>query len=128
MTYDCIPPDQPIRNARDYVYGDDVYLVDRLLDCKIAVDPTSKARIKTQCLFFLVRWSPPYSDPSHDTWEPMRNISKLDAFKEFLSSPAWQSFSSSDAYKSFARKYPSKTPKTVHFLLPSDESPRTFDS
>jgi len=121
-------PDQPIRNARDYVYGDDVYLVDRLLDCKIAVDPSSKARVKAQCLFFLVRWSPPYSDPSHDTWEPMRNLSKLDAFKDYLSSPAWQSFSSSDAYKSFARQYPSKTPKTVHFLLPSDESPRTFDS
>jgi hypothetical protein len=84
------------------------------------VDPTSRARVPSQCLFFLVRWSPPYSDPSHDTWEPMRNLTKLDAFKAFLSSPAWHSFSSSDDYKAFARRHPSKTPKTVHFHLPAN--------
>ena len=112
-------PDQPIRNARDYVYGDNTYLVDQLLDCKIAMDPTSRARPKAPCLFFRVRWSPPYSDPSHDTWEPMRNLTKLDAFKAFLSSSTWLSFSSTDDYKAFASKFPSKIPKTVHFQLPT---------
>jgi len=117
-----IPP-QPIRNARDYVYGD-TYLVDKILDCKIDVDPTSRARPKAQCLFFRVKWSPPYSDPSHDSWEPMRNLTRLDAFKAFLSSTTWLSFTSTDAYKAFAAKYKSKVPKTVHF----EESPGTFDS
>ena len=126
-------PDQPLRSAREFVYGDS-YLVDCILDCKIDVDPTSRARPKAQCLFFLVKWSPPYSDPSHNSWEPMRNLSKLDAFKDYISSPAWQTFSSTDAYKSFALKYRSKIPKVVHFNLLHNsvnwinESPRTFDS
>lgn len=126
-------PDQPLRNAREFVYGD-TYLVDSILDCKIDVDPTSRARPKAQCLFFLVKWSPPYSDPSHNSWEPMRNISKLDAFKDYISSPAWHAFTSTDAYKSFSLKYRSKIPKVVHFNLLHnlvyliDESPRTFDS
>ena len=109
-------PDQPIRNAKDYVYGE-TYQVDQLTDVKIDVDPNSKARPKASCLFFKVKWSPPYNDPSQDTWEPMRNVSKLDAFKAFLASPAWQSFASSDAYKNFARLNKSKTPKVVQFSL-----------
>ena len=126
-------PDQPLRSAREFVYGD-TYLVDRILDCKIDLDPTSRARPKAPCLFFLVKWSQPYSDPSHDSWEPMRNLSKLDAFKEFISSPAWHTFTASDAYKSFALKYRSKIPKVVQFNLLHNEiywiheSPRTFDS
>ena len=125
---DRLLPYKPIRNARDYVYGD-TYLVDRILDCKIDVDPTSRARPKAPCLFFRVKWSPPYSDPSHDSWELMRNLSRLDAFKTFISSPAWQAFASTDPYKAFALKHKSKLPKVVHFNICSeDESPRTFDS
>jgi len=111
-------PDQPIRNARDYVYGE-TYLVDQITDVEIDMDPTSKARPKASSLFFTVKWSPPYNDPSHDSWEPLRNISKLDAFKAYLASPAWQSFSSTDVYKAFARLNKSKIPKTVQFSLSS---------
>jgi hypothetical protein len=64
----------------------------------------------------------------------MRNLSKLDAFKDYINSPAWHAFTSTDAYKSFSLKYRSKIPKVVHFNLLHnlvylvDESPRTFDS
>lgn len=107
-------PDQLIRDARDFVYGDN-YEVDRLLDCRISTDPTSRARPKASCLFFLVKWSPPYNDPSHDSWEPMRALSKLTAFKDFLSTPAWQAFAASDAFKAFSLQYKSKVPKLVTF-------------
>jgi hypothetical protein len=107
-------PDQHISDARDFIYGD-VYDVDQITDCKIAVDPTSRARPKAHCLFFYVNWSPPHSDPSENTWEPMRNLVKLAAFKTFLRSHAWQAFAASDDYKAFARKYPKKIPKVVHF-------------
>jgi hypothetical protein len=45
----------------------------------------------------------------------MRSLTKLDAFRTFLRSPAWHAFSASDAYKLFARKYRSKIPKVVNF-------------
>ena len=79
------------------------------------MDPTSRARPKASCLFFYVKWAPPHSDPSDNTWEPMRNLVKLTAFKTFLRSHAWQAFAASDEYKEFARKYPKKIPKVVHF-------------
>ena len=84
-------------------------------NCKVAIDPSSRARPKAQCLFFYVRWASPHNDPSEDSWEPMRNLTKLSAFKSFLRSPAWQAFAASDPYKAFARKYPQKIPKVVHF-------------
>eukprot|EP00798_Chlamydomonas_sp_ICE-L_P009632 gene9632-7546_t len=46
-------PNQPIPAAKDYVYGD-AYEVDRILDVKIAQDPTSRARPKADNIFFLV--------------------------------------------------------------------------
>jgi hypothetical protein len=109
-------PDQPIRDARDYVHGD-AFLVDRILDCKVDIDPTSRARPKASALFFRVKWSPPWHASEHDSWEPLRNLSKLDALKSFLSSPEWFTFRASDSYKQFARKFPSKVPKVVHFML-----------
>ena len=110
-------PEQPIRAARDFVYGD-TFEVDSILDCKVDMDPTSRARPKADSLFFRVKWSPPYSDPSHDSWEPLRSVSRLDAFKLFLNSTAWRQFAVTDAYKAFAMKYKSKIPKAVHFVLP----------
>jgi hypothetical protein len=107
-------PDQPIKDARDFVYGD-AYEVASITDCKIDIDPASRARPKASCLFFRVKWAPPYQDPSNDSWEPLRNLSKLDALKTFLSSSTWIAFTATDAYKTFARKFPSKLPKLVHF-------------
>ncbi|GAX73353.1 hypothetical protein CEUSTIGMA_g806.t1 [Chlamydomonas eustigma] len=82
-------PNQPITDAQDYVYGEDIYEV---------------------C------WAPPYHQQEEDTWEPLRNLSKLDALKDFLStSQQWQLFRATDACKIFAREFPSKLPKMVHF-------------
>ena len=107
-------PDQPIPAAKDFVYGD-AFEVHSILEAKIAIDPDSTARPKAPCLFFRVRWAAPYNDPSHDSWEPLRSISKLDALRTYLSSPAWASFSLSDAYKTFSLKFKSKIPKFVTF-------------
>ena len=82
-------PPQPLRDARDFIRGPDVYAVDRLLDVKMATDPESRARPKAPCLFFKVRWSPPYQSPDEDTWEPLRVLSKLDALRDFLATPVW---------------------------------------
>ena len=86
-----------------------------ILNVKIAVDPDSTARPKAPSLFFLVRWAAPYNDPSHDSWEPLRSLSKLDALRAYLSSPGWLSFCCSDAYKAFSLKFKSKIPKLVTF-------------
>jgi hypothetical protein len=111
-------PDQPIRNARDYIHGES-YIVDKLLDVKIDTDPASTARPPSKCLMFKVRWAAPYADSEHESWEPMRALSRLDAFRVFLSSPAWQRFASSDAYKRWST-VPSnkrKLPKVVTFSV-----------
>jgi len=107
-------PDQPVPAAREFIYGD-TYIAQSIVDVKIAVDPTSRARPKASGLFFRVKWGPPYSDPSEDSWEPMRNLSRLDVFKQFLASSAWKSFAASAAYQSFAAANKSKIPKAVHF-------------
>lgn len=116
-------PDQPLRGAADYIYGK-AFEVDSILDCKIDVDPHSRARPKASCLFFKVKWSPPYEDPEYDSWEPMRALTKLHAFRAFLRSAAWDKFAASDAYKEFAAKNRRKVPLSVTFV----EAPRTFAS
>ena len=110
-------PDQLITDARDFIHGDDVYEVERITDCKIDIDPHSRARPKASCLFFFVKWAAPFSDPKHDSWQPMRSLTRLDAFRSFLLSPVWQAFVASDQYKAFARKYKAKVPKVVHFSV-----------
>ncbi|GAX77773.1 hypothetical protein CEUSTIGMA_g5216.t1 [Chlamydomonas eustigma] len=55
-----------------------------------------------------------------DTWEPMRSLTKLTAFKDFLSSPTWSTFVQTPAYLSFARLYKTKIPKVVHFAVLDD--------
>jgi hypothetical protein len=74
------------------------------------MDTHSRTRPKPLTLSFLVKWAPPYQDPSHDSWEPMHNLKKLDAFRHFLSSPAWYTFASTPAYLAFAAKYKTKVP------------------
>eukprot|EP00798_Chlamydomonas_sp_ICE-L_P006474 gene6474-3111_t len=110
-------PNQPIPAAKDYVYGD-AYEVDRILDVKIAQDPSSSARPKADNIFFLVKWAPPYQDPSEDSWEPYRNLKSLDAMKTFLHSPEYHAFTLTSAFQSFARKYKAKIPKVVRFDIP----------
>jgi hypothetical protein len=107
-------PAQPIPAARDYVYGD-AYEVDKITDVQIKPDPTSRARPKAPCLFFRVKWAPPYQDPSHDSWEPLRNLSRLDAFKAFIHSPAFSQFAASPEYLQFASRFPRKVPLKVTF-------------
>lgn len=109
-------PPQPIPAARDYVHGD-VYTVDRITDVCIQPDPSSTARLKADNIFFRVKWAPPYQDPSFDSWEPYRNLNKLDALKAFLASPSYQAFVVTPPFKSFASKYPRKVPKFVTFQL-----------
>jgi hypothetical protein len=103
-------PDQQIPSAKDYVYGE-AYEAHSITDAKIMVDPAS--RVKALSLFFRVKWSPPYHDPSHDTWEPYKNVKRLTVMKDFLKSHQWQAFSATEEYKTFARKYrqSSKIPK-----------------
>jgi hypothetical protein len=108
-------PAQPLRRVSDYVRGDDVFEVDEIFDVKIATDPSSRARPKAPCLFFKVKWAPPYASSEHDSWEPLRNLAKLEVLKIFLSSSLWQVFAASDAYKAFALKFKSKVPKIFTF-------------
>ncbi|GAX74897.1 hypothetical protein CEUSTIGMA_g2343.t1 [Chlamydomonas eustigma] len=87
--------------------------------------PTAvRARPKSKCLFFKVRWSTPNPDQRIDTWEPMRSLTKLTAFKDFLSSPTtWSTFVQTPAYLCFARLYKTnktKIPKVVHFAVLDD--------
>ena len=109
-------PPQPIPAARDYVHGD-VYTVDRITDVCIKPDPSSTARPKADNIFFRVTWAPPYQDPSYDSWEPYRNLSKLDALKVFLATPSYQAFVAVPQFKSFAFKYPREVPKFVTFQV-----------
>jgi hypothetical protein len=111
-------PEQPLRDARDYIHGES-YIVDKLLDVRIDTDPTSTARIPSICLMFKVRWAAPFNAAEHDTWEPMRALTKLDAFREFLRSPAWQRFAASDQYKHWSSLSANKRklPKVVTFAI-----------
>ncbi|GAX74608.1 hypothetical protein CEUSTIGMA_g2056.t1 [Chlamydomonas eustigma] len=112
-------PSQPLANPRDYVRN--VHPVHSILDCRIQTDPDSRARPKSKCLFFKVRWSTtPNPDQPIDTWEPMRSLTKLTTFKDFLSSPTWSTFVQTPAYLSFARLYKTKIPKVVHFAVLDD--------
>ena len=66
-------------------------------------------------IFFLVKWAPPYADPSHDSWEPYRNLKKLASMHVFLRGPAYAAFTKTPEFIRFARKYRAKVPKVVTF-------------
>jgi hypothetical protein len=106
-------PERPPPAVPEYVY--DGFLVDRLLDVKIGKDPRYP---RSQALLFLVSWAPPYDSEDKRTWEPYRNVAKLDALREFLSSPTWSAFRAKPAYAAFRRKYPSKLPSLPEWLPP----------
>ena len=94
-------PAQPIPSAKDYVYGDDVYAVDSILDC----------RVEGRTLRYLVGWAAPYSDPKYNSWEPSSGVCKLDAFRAFISGPTFARFAATPAYLAFAAKYPRAVPR-----------------
>ena len=104
-------PEQPVPVAagRDYIHGE-AYQLDSILDVKIAPDHASRARVQPPCLFFKVRWAPPWHDPEHDSWEPLRGVSKTVFLQRFLDSPRWAQFAASTAYLTFAKSHPRKTP------------------
>jgi hypothetical protein len=108
-------PAQPIPPATDYLTGDNAFECDRILDVAVRTDPESRARPKAPNLFFKVKWAPPYHDPVHDSWEPYRNLKRLDAMKAFLRSPAYTAFLSTPAFQQFAAKHKAKVPKIVTF-------------
>jgi hypothetical protein len=66
---------------------------------------------------FKVRWCTSNPDQPIDTWEPMRSLTKLSAFKDFLSSTTWSTFVQTPAYLSFSKLYKTKIPKVVHFAV-----------
>ncbi|GAX76408.1 hypothetical protein CEUSTIGMA_g3853.t1 [Chlamydomonas eustigma] len=107
-----------LANPRDYIRN--AHPVHSILDCRIQTDSDSRARPKSKCLFFKVRWSTPNPDQPIDTWEPMRSLTKPTAFKDFLSSPTWSTFVQTPSYLSFARLYKTKIPKVVHFAILDD--------
>ena len=80
------------------------YEVDNIYDCKL--ETANGSRANPTRLLFHVKWAPPYED--QDTWEPLANVSKLDALKDFLRSPRWQEFSASEAYKAYTGTKPSR--------------------
>mgnify|MGYP002655008442 CR=1 FL=1 len=105
-----VPPDRPMPAVTDsFTNG---YLVHKLLDVKIGPDP----RYRGQALLFKVKWASPYEGDEHDTWEPYRNVAKLDALQDFLTTPAWHRFKTSNAYTAFRRKYPRKLPSLPSWL------------
>lgn len=98
-------PEQALPPLQDFV-TDGIPVVS-ITDVRVQVDPDSRARPRSHCLFFEVQWAAP--EPS--SWEPMRQVRRTDAFRTFLASPRWAAFTSSPEYATFARKYKSKLPK-----------------
>ena len=103
-----------LSSARDFVHGD-AYLLDSIYDVKIMPDPESRARPKALDLFFRVKWAPPYSDPSEDSWEPRNGVKRTDHFRAFLKNPVYQAFTKTPEFQAFAKKFKAKVPTVVTF-------------
>ena len=102
--------------AEEYVFGDDVYTVSKILDVKLDTENSKAAPLQ-----FLVRWAAPWQDPSNDTWEPYSNLNKLTAMQHFLKSRAFSKFAATKAYKAYVAAIPAKqraetVPRVVMFL------------
>jgi hypothetical protein len=105
-----VVPDRPLPAAGDYVGN--AYEVASISAAKIGPDP----QYRGQALLFRVHWAAPYESPEHDSWEPLRNVSRLDALALFLGTPAWAAFKASPGYAAFRRRYPRKLPCTPAWL------------
>jgi transposase InsO family protein len=104
-----IPP-QPIPAARDFIYGE-AYEVDKILDVRIQIDDHLKVGNTSKGIFFLVRYSAPFSDPEHNLWQPYRTLKALEVMNTYLTSPAYDIFKTTPDYKQFASRYPKKLPR-----------------
>ena len=112
------PPDTPTPVAEEYVFGDDVYTVSKLLDVRLFTDPATKASV----LQFKVRWAAPWHHPSNDSWEPYDSLTKLTAMQVFLKSARWRQFAATKSFKAFVAAIPPKeraksVPRVVILLV-----------
>jgi hypothetical protein len=89
----------------EHINGEDVYTVDRILDCGIGRHPDYK---QGKCLLFKVRWLG--FDASDDTWEPYNSVKRLDAYEDFLKTKAWRTILQSPAYQELQQRSPQRVP------------------
>ena len=103
-----VPDDIPAAN--DYIYGDDIYYVESIIDHKIAPH-LAKYPQGGSALLFRVRWEG--YGPKDDTWEPYVNLKKTDPFQAYIRrSDKFRLLLASDEFKLLSRKYPSRFPRT----------------
>ena len=93
---------RPVPAAADFSYSSR-FAVQSLLDVRL--NPITRRSLQ-----FLVRWEAPFNDPSHDSWEPLRELDHLDAYDAFVSSPAFARFAATPEYQQFARVFPRSVP------------------
>ena len=103
-----VPDDIPAAN--DYIYGDDIYYVESIIDHKIAPH-LAKYPQGGSALLFRVRWEG--YGPKDDTWEPYVNLKKTDPFQAYIRrSDKFRLLLASGEFKLLSRKYPSRFPRT----------------
>ena len=78
------------------------FVVDRLLDVDFNRNLTG--------LLFKVRWSAPYNDEQHDSWEPLRGLQRLSALDDFLQGETWKKFIATPDYLKFQARFPKRVP------------------
>ena len=109
-------PDRPVEPVPQPVAQDaladqpDLFNADSILSASI---DTEKGQ---PMIFFKVRWSAPYDDPSYDTDEPYRNVATSIALQTYLSSPAWAAFRATPEFRAFVTARPRVLGKKPQFL------------
>ena len=107
-------PHRPAPFASDYVYGDNVFEVDSILDVKFSGPPTRKSAK----LLFKTRWVG--YDESEDTWQTLASVMRLDALTSFLGSSRWAQFSDTEVFRTWLQR---QTP-TVQARLTANQRGR----
>ena len=78
------------------------FVVDKIIDVDFNRNMTG--------LLFQVKWAAPYDADEHDSWEPLRGLTKLSALDDFMKTPTWQDFSATPDYLKFQQKFPKRVP------------------
>lgn len=86
---------------------DDEFIVDKILNVGFDTHRTT--------LIFFVCCTPPYSNPTEDSWLPLKNVSGLAALDEFLRSDTWTAFAASRSFF-FFRRFPDRIPDIALWL------------
>jgi len=73
-----LPDDIPSSN--DFIYGDDTFHVQSIIDHKI--DPYPQTYAKDPALLFKVKWEG--YDSSDDSWEPYKNVKRTDCLNDYI--------------------------------------------